>query len=153
MMLTMLIAYNAAGDIIATLDHMVAHDENGEVVGLVDFAAHEEAGGQLLDIWNVPDASGSGTWPEWLGTRAHDFRVQRAGGRIRALVHKTSHRRRTRSEIETTIATRIAEAEGKPVDIRDITGGPTQPLVLDDEGRTIARRQREPSDLAIASRR
>src|SRR3990167_2112402 len=113
-MLSMLIAYDSTGNVVATQDHMVSRDESGEVTGLIDFAAHEVAGGKLRDIWFVektgdglaglplayqcsggpdvghPDqanilddcpggewrqpALGSGTWPEWIGGRAPDFR-------------------------------------------------------------------------------
>src|SRR6266702_539871 len=97
-MLAMLIAYDAAGSVIATLDHMVARDEHGNVVGLIDFEAHELAGGKLRDIWGIQDASGSGTWPEWLGSQAHSFRVELGPDkRIAALVHKTSGYRRERA--------------------------------------------------------
>ena len=57
-MLTMMLAYDAAGEVVATLDYMVARDADGKVVGLVDFAAHEAAGGKLRDIWEVHGATG-----------------------------------------------------------------------------------------------
>ena len=138
-MLSMLIAYDAAGDVMGTLDHMVARDDGGDAVGLVDFAAHEQAGGALTDVWNVQGAAGSATWPEWLGARAHDFTVELDGARIAALVHKASGYRRERAAIEAAIAQRIAAANGQPADIRDIVGGPDRPLILDDGGRTAPR--------------
>lgn len=136
-----LLAYDADGNVVATLDHLVSRDDDGHVVGLVDFAAHEVAGGELTDIWRVEGAAGSGVWPEWLGARALQFRVELAGapGRkaIAALVHRTSGHRRERVDIETAIA-------GSPVvggarDVRHIVGGPNRALHLDAEGRTVAR--------------
>lgn len=138
-MLTMLLAYDAAGNITETLDYMVARDETGKVVGIIDFEAHERAGGKMRDIWTA-NAVGSGTWPEWIGPQAHAFRVERdATGRIAAIVHKTSGHRREREAIEDAIAARIRESAGQKADIRDIVGGPTAPLVLDEDGRTRSR--------------
>ena len=96
---------------------------------------------RLRDIWDVENAVGSGTWPEWIGGRAHDFKVETdpSTKRIKALVHKTSGHRRTRSSVEAAISKRIKDATGQPADIRDLVGGPTRPLVLDDEGKTIGR--------------
>jgi len=139
----MLLAYDAAGTVTATLDYLVRYDDDGTPLGLVDFAAHEDAGGEMTDVWNVSGASGSKVWPEWLGGRAHDFRVELVGppGRkyIGALVHKVSGHRRVRAEIEARIEARIDAAHGQPADIRDIVGGPDRPLLLDDEGKTKAR--------------
>ena len=137
-MLSMLLAYNAAGEIVATLEHMVAR-EAGEVIGLIDFAAHEQAGGKLRDIWNASDAVGSGTWPEWIGARAHDFTVEIDGGRIVALIHKESGHRRERAVIEAAVAKRITDAKGESVDLRDLLGGPNRALLLDEKGRTQVR--------------
>jgi len=133
-----LLAYDAAGKVIATLDHMVARDDQGNVTGLIDFAAHEAADGRLRDIWDVAGADGSGTWPEWLGSRAHDFQAELTDGRIRALVHPSGYRRE-RASIEAAIAERIKDAGDEPADIRDLVGGPGRPLLLDDEGRTVER--------------
>lgn len=147
----MLLAYDAAGEVTATLDYLVqyADDPDRTPLGLVDFAAHEEAGGELTDIWIVSNAAGSKTWPEWLGSRAHDFRVELVGPpgrkRIAALVHKASGHRRERAAIEAAIDARSAAAterdsRGKPmVDIRDIVGGPDVPLSLDEQGRNAPR--------------
>lgn len=52
-MISMLLAYDAQELVIATLDHMVARDDEGDVIGLIDFAAHEDAGGKLRDVWFV----------------------------------------------------------------------------------------------------
>lgn len=149
----MLIAYDASGVIIATLDHLVATDEAGNLVGLVDFTAHEAAGGKLRDIWEVSGAEGSATWPEWLGGRAHDFRVELNGRRAVALVHRQSGYRRERAAIEAAIAERIAAARGEPADIRDLVGGPDRPLLLDDQGRTRPRLIVTPRVMPIISRR
>ena len=144
MSLSMLVAYDGAGNVIATLDHVVARDDKGEVAGLVDFAVHEENGGEHTDIWSVDGAAGSKVWPEWLGARAHDFRVELNGPpghkRIAALIHKTSGRRRERAAIEAAIERRRAGTpKGQPLDLRDIVGGPDRPLPLDDEGRDAIR--------------
>jgi len=135
-----LIAYDAAGNVVATLDHLVARSETGKVIGLVDFGAQEEEG-ELLQVWNVHGAKGSGTWPEWLGSQAHSFKVERANGRIAALVHKDTGHRRERDKIEAAIAKRVKAAGDNPADLRDLVGGPDRPLLLDDRGRT---RKREP---------
>jgi len=142
-MLSMLIAYDAAGDVVATLDVMVAKDSAGAVVGLIDFEAHELAGGEMTDVWRVDNATGSKTWPEWIGARAHDFRVELAGPpgkkRISALVHRESGHRRERAAVVASIEARIRAAGNEPADIRDLVGGPERPLILDDEGRTLGR--------------
>ena len=163
-MLSMLIAYDATGAVVATLDHVVAKDAEGNVTGLVDFEAHEAAGGKLRDIWTVDAAAGSGTWPEWIGARAHDFTVELGPDkRIAALIHGTKAKpgighRRERAAIEGAIHGRVAAAkavsadgavgrlthdpqhsgEGS-IDIQDLVGGPGRPLVLDDQGRTVGR--------------
>lgn len=154
-MLCSLIAYDARGDVVATLDHMVARDAAGNVTGLVDFAAHEEAGGEHTAIWNVSGAAGSKVWPEWLGGRAHDFRVELAGPpgrkRIAALVHRVSGHRRVRASIEAAIAERIAAAD--VADLRDLLGGPDRPLTLDSEGRTAAPVVHQPTTLPVIAAR
>ena len=153
-----LLAWNAAGEIVATLAHMVAQDENGNVIGLVDFEAHNAAGGRLRDVWEVSDATGSDTWPEWLGGAAYDFTVEldpnprNARARIAALVHKKSGHRRERAEIEAVIEDRIQKANGKPADIRDVVGGPNRPLLLDENGRTKARTKAKRPVLPVVKR-
>lgn len=139
-MLSMLLAFDADGNIVATLDHVVARDAEGNVVGLIDFGAHEAAGGEHTDIWTVSSAAGSKVWPEWLGGRAHDFRVEKEGPagqrRIAALVHRESGHRRERAAIEAAIAAVGSDQNGAK-DIRHIVGGPGRPLELDDRGRTV----------------
>jgi len=134
-----LLAYDTAGTVVATLDYVVARDDEGNVVGLVDFAAHEEAGGEHTDIFVVSNATGSKVWPEWLGSGAHDFTVELAGPpggkHIAALVHKTSGHRRERATVEANIAMRVAVYGPDPADIRDLVGGPDRPLALDDDGK------------------
>jgi hypothetical protein len=152
----MLIAYDAAGDVIATLDRVVVYGPAGEAIGLVDFAAHEAAGGKLRDVWNVVGngvpASGSGTWPEFLGARAHDFRVERADGRIVALVHKASGHRRTRADAEKAVREIVGRDldPGQPPDrahntaraLRDRLGSPSRPLELDADGKAATAPER-----------
>jgi hypothetical protein len=134
----MLIAYDAAGDVVGTLDYLVQYDDDADrtPLGLVDFAAHEEIGGELTSVWNVSHAAGSKSWPEYLGSRAHDFRVELVGPpgqkRIGALIHKVSGHRRERAAIEAAIAARVAAAQGDPADIRDLVGGPSRPLPIDE---------------------
>ena len=142
-MISPLIAYDAAGNIVATLDHLTARDEDGNVTGLVDFEAHELAGKELTDIWTVEDAVGSGTWPEWLGAQAHDFKVELAGSgqrhKILGLTHRRSGFQRSRGEVMQRINDRKRAAGNAPADIRDIVGGPTKPLLLDANGRNRPR--------------
>lgn len=166
----MLLAYDDEGNVIATLDYAVAKDEQGRVTGLIDFEAHELAGGEMTDVWRVEGAKGSKTWPEWIGGKAHDFRVELdgpAGGkRIKALVHvgcpegrdekgnvipaiPPSGHRRERAAIEEVVAGRITAANGEPADLRDLLGGPDRSLLLHDDGTTRPRRQRPPTDPRI----
>ncbi len=139
-MLSAMLAYDAAGNVVATMDYAVAKDAQGQVIGLVDFEYYELAG-QLDKVWIQPSqAVGSGTWPEWLGSRAHEFRVQLgADGRIAALIHRQSQHRRDRSAIVAAAAARVAAPGPFGVDLRDVLGGPTAPLRLDQAGRTLGR--------------
>lgn len=126
-MLRPLVAYDANGNIVATLNVAVRKDEDGKPE-VIDFEAHEVAGGRLRDIWENSEAVGSATWPEWIGPRAHDFKVEldpnpgKARARIAALVHKKSGHRRSRADIEAAIAERInekkAEAKKRGDDLR-----------------------------------
>lgn len=150
-MIGCLIAWDSRGEVIATLDALVRYDERGDPIGLVDFVAAERSGVPLrlrddgaAGIWRADRATGSGSWPEWLGARAADFDVELAAAlpRISALRHRRSGVRRVRADIEAAIAERIAAANGEPADIRDLVGGPEFPLLLDDEGRTIGRARR-----------
>jgi hypothetical protein len=155
--LGMLLAYDAVGNVVATLDYVVRYDDDGIPLGLVDFAAHEEAGGEMTDVWTSSRAVGSKVWPEWLGGRAHEFTAELVGPpgnkRIGALVHKTSGHRRVRAIIDSVIATRMSEAALAhiPADLRDLVGGPDRPLKLDDEGKTVARTPRVRPALPLVS--
>lgn len=136
-----LLAYDADGAVVATLGHLVARDADGNATGLIDFAAHEDNGGEHADIWQVSNATGSKTWPEFLGGRAHDFRVELDGPpgrkRIAALVHKTSGYRRERAAIEAAIEAVEPDRWTDAIDLRSVVGGPQRPLMLDDDGKTI----------------
>ncbi len=149
-MLSMLVAYDAAGEVVATLDYVVQYDEtkpDRPPLGLVDFETQEIAGASLSEVWNVSNAVGSGTWPEWLGTQALGFRVELRPGpqggtpKIRALVHKQSGHRRERAAINAEMARRLADSterdsRGLPVvHVSDLLGSPEKPLRLDDNGR------------------
>jgi hypothetical protein len=153
-----LLAYDAGGNVVATLDSMVVRTATGDVVGLVDFGAHERDGQPLAEIWTNDQAVGSGTWPEFLGGRAHEFRVElepgwsrtdpnRSGYRIRALLHRFSGQRRERAEVEQAIAAVLAKLP--PPDERTaadqaaispalaaVVGAPGSVLPLDAAGRT-----------------
>lgn len=161
----MLIAYDNDYNVIATLDHRLVLDAGGRPLGLVDFAAHEAAGGDHTDSWVVEQtdaagvvtaARGSKVWPEWLGNAAHGFRVELAGPpggkKIAALVHRDSGHRRDRAAVEAAISSRIAEAKGAPADIRDLVGGPDSPVSLDATGRTIPRSISAQSRLPLVRR-
>lgn len=152
---SMLIAYDAAGEVVATLDFLVLMGPKGDPYGTVDFEAHELAGGEMTDVWVVEHASGSKTWPEWIGMRAHDFRIELEGPpghkRIAALVHKGTGVRRQRADIERAVEDRIRSAEpGKAPDVTDIIGAPARPLRLDGQGKTVPRGpSRRPRDLPV----
>lgn len=139
--MSVLLAYDAAGNVLGAAEWLVARDEYGNVLGLVDFAAHEAAGGEATDIFTHEGAKGAKVWPEWLGSRVLEFTVELVGPpgqkQIGALVHKTSGHRRERAAIEAAIADRIAAAAGEPADIRDLVGGPNRPLELDAEGKSL----------------
>jgi hypothetical protein len=128
-----LLAYDDAGTVVATLDYMVTYDASGRPIGLVDFAAHEAAGGEATVWWVVNGpVKGSKVWPQWLGSRAMDYRVTLTGKaghkRISALVHRDTGERIERKTIEKAITARIKAAQGAPADIRDLVGGPDRPL-------------------------
>ncbi len=151
-MLSMLLAYDADGNVVATLDYVVAYDpDTGEALGLVDFEAVEDDPAKALtDVWNASAAVGSGTWPEWIGTAAHDFKVTRAGGKITELTHKTGTKR-VRSVIKDAIATAIRESK-EPPNITPIVGSPSQPLALNSRGNRAARKRAQPTTLPLARR-
>jgi hypothetical protein len=144
-MLCSLIAYDAAGNGMDTLESMAALDAAGNVIDLIDFAAHEAAGGEATDIWVRLGAAGAKAWPEWLGSQVTQFQVELVGPpgrkRIAALIHKASGYRRERDAIEAAIEKEAADmmlSDGtRAKDLRPIVGGPGRPLILDGQGRTI----------------
>lgn len=142
----MLIAYDADGNVITTLPYLILYDETLAArppIGMIDFASHEEVGGEHTDIWVVEGAKGSKVWPEYLDSQAHDFRVELEGEpghkRIGALVHKLSGHRRERAAIEAAIE--AAPVIGGTKDIRHLVGGPAHPLRLDVDGKTAGSRR------------
>lgn len=148
----MLLAYNEDGDVVATLDYLVSYDpDTGDALGLVDFEAVEEAGRPLTDVWEASDAVGSGTWPEWIGTAAHDFKVTRSGGKIIRLTHRKSKAKRSRAEVKKAIAAAIRESEGPP-NITAIVGSPVQSLMLDADGQPAIREKARRTDLPLVRR-
>lgn len=144
-MITMLLGWDKDGNVVATLDYQV-QTLDGVVVGLIDFEAHESAGGRMRDVAEWDGAVGAGTWPEWLGGQAHAFKVELhpspapARARIAALVHRESGHRRVRADIEAAIQQRVSDEGGWATDIRDIVGGPGRPLQLDEQGQTLPKR-------------
>lgn len=154
-MLCMLLAYDAADNVVATLDYLTMYDDQGNALGLVDFDEHERSGRPMTEVWTVDGAAGSKAWPEWLGSRAREFRVERTGPagakRVTALIHRESGSRRERSTVEAAIQERITQAAGEPADIRDLVGGPDRPIDLDPQGDTAPRAPRViPPSLPIA---
>lgn len=150
---SMMVAWNADDEIIATFSFMAKRDDDGEVIGHYDFEAHELAGGDMTLLWKVPGAVASATWPEFIGMRAHDFRVRRRPGPkgvthlITALEHKVSGHRRERVDVEAKLVARRAshKASLPPgqegvvyTPVGDIVGGPGKPLPLGDDGREMA---------------
>ena len=141
---TCLLFYDAEGTVVGTLDYMVQYDDDGKPLGLVDFEAHELAGGSLREIVEVSDAVGAGTWPEWLGTRAHDFKVGLRPGpkggshKIAHLEHSKSGHKRVRADVESSLSTALAgKGKGDTVHVSHIVGGPGKYLELDDDGKTV----------------
>lgn len=147
------IYYDDAGNVIGTLDTLVARSADNQVVGLVDFEAEELAGRRMREVVGTMGwfssvdgvthyASGAGSWPEWIDGAAA-FRVELdpapapARARIVALVHRRSGYRRERATIEAAIAAVAPDRRTGIKDLRAITGGPTHPLLLDANGRTI----------------
>lgn len=142
---TCLIFYDADGNVVGTLDHMVRYDDDGAPIGLVDFEAHELSGGRLRDIAEHGSAVGAGTWPEWLGASAHDFKVElRPGSKggthlITSLRHSRSGYRRVRADIEASLSSLISgTGPGDVVNVSPVIGGPGKYLVLDEDGKTAA---------------
>lgn len=139
-----LVAYDKSGNILATLDHLVVTDEDGNAA-LVDLQAHEAEGRKLRECWEVSGAAGSCHWPEHLGESAHHFRVEldrRFTNPARRLVHRRSGHTRDRVAVDREVERRVARApkdeQGRRVvDVREVTGSPSRPLRLDSEGRTV----------------
>lgn len=139
----MLVAYDDEGNVIASIQYQTAIDPaTGDVLGLVDFAGMEEAGipfrgsGEHVNVWDVPGATGSAVWPQYLGAdKIHEFRVEvDERKRIAAIIHKPTGVRRSREVLERTIAERIEQAAGQPADIADLVGGPDRPLEVTETG-------------------
>lgn len=154
----MLLAYDKDGNVLGTLTQLVKyHPETGELLGIEDFADDEANGRPHMpdpadpEPWRIGHGSwtiyptdgspnpvkGSKVWPEWLGSRAAEFRVELTGKagkkRIEALVHKETGHRRERVAIEAAIADRHAKAKGGPADIRDLVGTPDRSLNIDKD--------------------
>lgn len=168
----MLVAYDADGNIVGTCDEFNLYDEEtDEPIGPVDFIATEKAGGKfrhrvekdangedvVIGIWNSPGAVGSVAWPEWIGTRAHEFRVELGPDkRAQALVHLKSGHRRERAAIEAELDRRIKAARAvgvNVVDARDLLGGPYKHKPLDADGRDAKPRKfKRATDILVAER-
>jgi hypothetical protein len=97
-----LLAYDADGNIIATLDAIVAMDNEENVIGLVDFIATEESGAEMTNVWVVDGAKGSKVWPVRVAQEVYGYRVELVGPagnkRLAALVHKVTGERRERGD-------------------------------------------------------
>ena len=145
-----LIAYDNAGNIVTVLDFLVVPDADGEP-GLVDLEEAERSGLKLRQLWEVSGAAGSTHWPEHLGERYHEFRVERDRRfslPARRLVHRGSGHVRHRADIEAAVQATRKQHEGRPrrhvaEALTAVLGHPFEPLHLDDGGRT-AERQRHP---------
>ena len=167
----MLLAYDADGNVLGGLTQLVKyHPETGEVLGLEDFADDEANGRPHMpdpndpEPWRIGHGSwtirpadgspnpikGSKVWPEWLGGRADEFRVELSGKagkkRIEALVHKTSGHRRERAAIDAAIE--AVALEGGARDNRHLAGGPDRPLNIDKDAGPAPR----PPDLVGMAR-
>lgn len=140
-----LIAYDRSGNIVTVLEFLVLPDGEGSY-GLVDLEETERSGLKLRTLWEVSGASGSAHWPEHLGERFHEFRVERDRRfslPARRLVHRRSGHVRDRAIIEAA----VQEAKGRPLReraaaLRAAIGHEFAPLDLDPDGRT-AERQRD----------
>jgi hypothetical protein len=126
-MIGCLLAYDAGGAVIASLEWLMVPDGKGGFAGPVDFEAHEAGGGRLRECWDVADASGSCFWPEFLGSRATEYRIELAGGRASALVHRVSGERRDRTDLERRIREAPVRSDGSR-DLRSVVGGPDRPV-------------------------
>lgn len=141
-----LIAYDRSGNITTVLEFLVLPDGEGGY-GLVDLEETERSGLRLRGLWEVSGASGSAHWPEHLGERFHEFRVERDRRfalPARRLVHRRSGHVRDRAAIEAA----VQEAKGRPLReraaaLRAAIGHEFAPLELDDTGRTRAKVERD----------
>jgi hypothetical protein len=98
-----LLAYDAAGNVVGSLDEIVQQRPDGSLLRL-DMAAHEAAGGEATDYarFEHPDGiKGAKVWHERI-RHPHEFRVELEGGpgakRIAALIHRQTGERRLRGE-------------------------------------------------------
>lgn len=142
-----LIAYDRSGNIVVSLDFLVLPDGEGGF-GLVDLEEAERTGIKLRGLWEVSGASGSAHWPEHLGERFHEFRVERDRRfalPARRLVHRLSGHVRHRDAIEAAVqqAKAGAHPDARHAAARAVLGHPHQPLTLDDHGRTRAEPDRQ----------
>ena len=149
----------ASGEVAGVIDYQLAVDDDGNTTGIIDFEQMELDDLAPADFGMGVSRSGdptvfeSGFWPEWIGGQAQHFVVEwqpPAAGkrrpRITALRHRVSGHRRVRAQIEAARQARWdATPKGQAVDMRDLIGTPTRPLVLDDTGRTKARPVTPPS--------
>lgn len=146
-----LLAYNADGRVVATLDYLSpVHPVTQEPLGRVDLALVEASGAKLRHLYMVEGAVGSGTWPEFLGVAAHDFYVvvdPSYRHRIRYLWHPESDHVRDREDIENAVAMEVVVAaeEGRPPDLSPLIGDIGRRLVVevDAEGRSTGRLAKE----------
>jgi hypothetical protein len=149
-----LIAYDRAGNVFAWMDHLAIEDTDG-VVRAVDFVGCEREGVRLRTLWLVSGASGSTTWPEYLGDRFSEFRVEldaRAPLRGRRLVHRGSGHVRDRESIELDIDRRKQaqrRSGRRTLDVRTFLGSPVRALSLDDDGRTRTDADAHPEGRAL----
>jgi hypothetical protein len=158
----MLLAYDADGNVLGGLTVLVKyHPETGDLLGMEDFADDEANGRPHMPDPNDPEpwqighgswtigpsdgspnpVKGSKVWPEWLGSRAAEFRVELSGKpgqkHIGALVHKETGHRRERAAIE--VAIEAVAPEGGKRDVRHLVGGPDRPLNIDKQVGRAAR--------------
>jgi len=129
----MYIAWDADGNVIATLDTLVYRDPASGEVCMVDMQTHEATGGRMREVAEAEGAIAAGTWIEELGGQAHDFRVEldptwtRENDKpfaVTALVHKSSRVKRKRADAEKRIvaAVKAAQEQGVTVDLDSAIG-------------------------------
>lgn len=141
-----LIAYDRSGNIFTVLEFLVVPDGEGSY-GLVDLEETERSGLRLRGLWEVSGASGSAHWPEHLGDRFLEFKVERDRRfalPARRLIHRKSGHVRERVAIEAAV--QDAQARGGR-DLRGLVGGPHHPLLLDEDGRTRTEPQGQPEGI------